>query len=351
MDKFTELYNYLKEEGLTDLSAEEFKAEYAAGTAKNTELYSYLKDEKLTDLDSQNFNLQYFPGVEKKNPNDISQSNVEEVITDSTTETPEVVDTSVDSTIVETPLGDNTVVDVEQEDTMVTEYPAYDGREQGKEFDDPITYDSTDSQFDQSLAFVTKDLIDRNEEEVVDRMKYHFEDYGFDFEEGGSVLDGLDGMTVTSKDDPSKSITVNLDPVFGNIFGSESGPAKELKAFLKANRRTDGKMSELTTGYDRNRKKYFSLEGTKEDIADLEQLLKLSTRPPTFILGNEATLLITIMKMKHTYSLEEIVLMNFRFCVEKTIIDGNAWAVQKGDKDYELVKDLYEKGGYECLPI
>ena len=25
MDKFTELYNYLKEEGLTDLSSEEFK--------------------------------------------------------------------------------------------------------------------------------------------------------------------------------------------------------------------------------------------------------------------------------------------------------------------------------------
>ena len=66
MDKFTELYNYLKEEGLTDLSAEEFKAEYAAGTAKNTELYSYLKAEKLTDLDAEKFNIEYFPGVEKK---------------------------------------------------------------------------------------------------------------------------------------------------------------------------------------------------------------------------------------------------------------------------------------------
>ena len=157
MDKFTELYNYLKEEGLTDLSAEEFKAEYAAGTAKNTELYSYLKDEKLTDLDSQKFNLQYFPGVEKKNPNETSQSNVEEVITDSTTETPEVVDTSVDSTTVETPLDNNTVVDVQEEDTMVTEYPAYDPREQGKDINaNPITYNSSDSQFDKSLAFVTK---------------------------------------------------------------------------------------------------------------------------------------------------------------------------------------------------
>ena len=57
MDKFTELYNYLKEEGLTDLSAEEFKAEYAEGTDKNAELYSYLKDEGLTDLDSEKFNV------------------------------------------------------------------------------------------------------------------------------------------------------------------------------------------------------------------------------------------------------------------------------------------------------
>ena len=234
MDKFTELYNYLKEEGLTDLSAEEFKAEYAAGTAKNTELYSYLKAEKLTDLDAEKFNIEYFPGVEKKNPNDISPSNTPEVITDSTTEAPEVVDTSSDTTTLEKPLGDNTVVDVQEEDNMVTEYPAYDPREQGKEINaNPITYNSSDSQFDKSLAFVTADLIDREESEVVNRMRYHFEDYGFDFEQGGGFMSGLDGMKVTSKDDPTKSININLDPFFGDIFGGESGPAKELRKFLK----------------------------------------------------------------------------------------------------------------------
>ena len=280
MDKFTELYNYLKEEGLTDLSVEEFKAEYAAGTAKNTELYSYLKDEKLTDLDSQNFNLQYFPGVEKKNPNDISQSNVEEVITDSTTETPEVVDTSVDSTTVETPLDNNTVVDVQEEDTMVTEYPAYDPREQGKDINaNPITYNSSDSQFDKSLAFVTKDLIDREESEVVNRMNYHFQDYGFVFEQGGGFMSGLDGMKVTSKDDPTKSININLDPIlgdiFGDAFGSESGPAKELRKFLKENRRTDQRMENLDASYDKNRKKYFSAEATKKDIQSVRKSAEL----------------------------------------------------------------------------
>jgi len=280
MDKFTELYNYLKEEGLTDLSAEQFKVEYAAGTAKNTELYSYLRDEKLTDLDAERFNVEYFTALEKKNPIETSPSNVEEVITDSTTETPEVVDTSVVSTTVETPLDSNVVVDDTESETMVTEYPAYDPREQGKDINaNTITYDSTDSQFDKSLAFVTKDLIDREESEVVNRMKYHFEDYGFDFEQGGSMFDGLDGMTVTSKDDPSQSININLDPVFGDVFGGESGPAQELKEFLKANRRTDNKMAELTTGYDRNRKKYFSIEGTKSDIAEVENKARaLNTR-------------------------------------------------------------------------
>ena len=270
MDKFTELYNYLKEEGLTDLSAEEFQAEYAAGTAKNTELHSYLKSEKLTDLDAEKFNVEYFPSLEKKNPNETFQSNVEEVITDSTTEAPEVVDTSVVSTTVENPLEDNTVVDVQEEDTMVTEYPAYDPREQGKEINaNPITYNSNDSQFDKSLAFVNKDLIDREESEVVNRMNYHFEDYGFVFEQGGGFMSGLDGMTVTSKD-TNKKININLDPIlgdiFGDAFGSESGPAKELRKFLKENRRTDQRMTELDNTYDRNRTKYFSAEATKKDI-------------------------------------------------------------------------------------
>ena len=167
---------------------------------------------------------------------------------------------------------------------MVTEYPAYDPREQGKDINaNTITYDSTDSQFNQSLAYVTADLVDREESEVVNRMKYHFEDYGFDFEQGGSMFDGLDGMTVTSKDNPNESININLDSLLGDLtgdfFGTEKAEASKLIEFLKANRRTDNKMSELTTGYDRNRKKYFSLEGTKSDIAEVENKARaLNTR-------------------------------------------------------------------------
>ena len=69
---------------------------------------------------------------------------------------------------------------------MVTETVQYDPREdedQGTE----ITYRRGDSDFDKSLAYITPDLIDREEEEVVDRMNYLFNDYGFEFKEGGGL--------------------------------------------------------------------------------------------------------------------------------------------------------------------
>tara|TARA_R110000787_G_scaffold64775_2_gene146118 strand:+ start:1403 stop:10003 length:8601 start_codon:yes stop_codon:yes gene_type:complete len=67
MDKFTELYNYLLEIGMTDLSEKEFFDSYKTGAKKNPELHSYLAEENLTDLDNTEFNSIYFP--QKKNPN------------------------------------------------------------------------------------------------------------------------------------------------------------------------------------------------------------------------------------------------------------------------------------------
>ena len=61
MDKFKELYQYLVDNEMTDLSEEEFKVEYAQGTDKNSTLFTYLQDNELTDLDQQAFNSKYFP--------------------------------------------------------------------------------------------------------------------------------------------------------------------------------------------------------------------------------------------------------------------------------------------------
>ena len=61
--KFYQLYNYLKEEGMTPLSAKDFYNKYSSG--KNfKELYSYLKGEGMTPLSESDFQASYFPAEE-----------------------------------------------------------------------------------------------------------------------------------------------------------------------------------------------------------------------------------------------------------------------------------------------
>ena len=140
MDKFTELYNYLKEQGLTDLSAEEFKAEYAEGTDKNSELYSYLKDEGLTDLDSEKFNVEYFSALVKKKDESIVPS--EEVVTELPTTQEVEVSTESDASFTEPQRIFNEYVDE-----------------------------------------IDADFTGQEEEFAVPEMRYKLEDYGFKFDE------------------------------------------------------------------------------------------------------------------------------------------------------------------------
>jgi hypothetical protein len=187
MDKFKELYQYLVDNEMTDLSEEEFKVEYAQGTDKNSTLFTYLQDNELTDLDQQAFNSKYFP----------QQTQVDvDVVTDEVTD-----------------VKDGQEVD---SSTMVEETVAYDPREQG--MDDKISYNNNATIFEKSLAYVTPDLIDREEEEVVNRMNYHFGDYGFTFEEGGGMMSGMDGMSVRAEN--GQTIKVDLDPVLGDLTGN-----------------------------------------------------------------------------------------------------------------------------------
>ena len=45
------------------------------------------------------------------------------------------------------------------------------------------------------ISFVNKDLFERDEETVVPKLNYHFNDYGFKFEESGI----MDNVTVTAR--------------------------------------------------------------------------------------------------------------------------------------------------------
>jgi hypothetical protein len=63
-DKQQQLYNYLKENGLTDLDANTFFSKYS-DQGKSQEVWSYLKDQGMTDLDANSFYSSYF---KKKSP-------------------------------------------------------------------------------------------------------------------------------------------------------------------------------------------------------------------------------------------------------------------------------------------
>ena len=59
-DKFNQLYNYLKSNGMTDLDAQSFYDSYRSDNSKFNKLYGYLKSNGMTDLDANSFKNSYF---------------------------------------------------------------------------------------------------------------------------------------------------------------------------------------------------------------------------------------------------------------------------------------------------
>ena len=165
---------------------------------------------------------------------------------------------------------------------MVTETVQYDPREnedQGTE----ISYRRGASQFDKSLAYITPDLIDREEEEVVSRMNYLFNDDGFEFKEGGDATSGFDGMTVRSRN-TGNDLTINLDPVLGDLAGGETESAQQLQEFLKQNMKEQKEMDALEQSYNIERKKYFSAKARQDDLESFSlQTEALNNRIKSFL--------------------------------------------------------------------
>jgi hypothetical protein len=260
MGDLQQLFDVLTRDGYYTKSFDDFKVQFQ-DVEYQDKVFEVVSRDGLYTNDKPSFLEKY--GVKKK---DSTQLPVTPPLQDGESPGAEVVE--------EQGLSDTIVVDPLKEvpeENIIEETVAYDPREQGK--DDVIKYDKTASEFDKSLAYITPDLIDREEEEVVARMKYHFGDYGFKFEEGGGFLSGLNGMTVVA--DNGKTLTVNLDPIMGDVFGGESKGSRELIAFLKANRRTDKELETIYADYDINRKKYFSAEAAKEDIQDVSNKANL----------------------------------------------------------------------------
>ena len=118
-------------------------------------------------------------------------------------------------------------------------------------------YDSLDF-FEQSLTIVDNKLIDKEEEEVVNELRYNFGDYGFVFQEQGIG----DSMKVTAKN--GESINVDLDPFMSS---TETEEAEALKIFLRNNRAENERLSLLEGEYKVKTQKI-------KDVKDIEQRLK-----------------------------------------------------------------------------
>jgi hypothetical protein len=242
-------------------------------------LKDYVETAKHYDYDYDVVNAK-FPelGLKKK---DESEPTVQEDVMESTTQVVEEQPILSESSVPQE--GDQSVFDAEVEEApeTVTEFAAYDPREESgtpesmaqgivtsatnpmlRAFVDPadrtnVTYDADATTFERSLAFITPDLIGREEEEVVNRMKYHFTDYGFTFSQTGA------GDAMIVKADNGEEIEIDLDPF---TRGGEEQGSIELQNFLQQNRRVDPEMEELTYSYDLNRKKYFSRQAVDNDI-------------------------------------------------------------------------------------
>lgn len=87
-DKYQELYGYMSSQNMTDLDAQEFFDAYSR-PEKFESLWSYVVEQDLTDLSKDMFYDSYFGSVKKK-PNSQQESLLEEVSTESTSDTNQV---------------------------------------------------------------------------------------------------------------------------------------------------------------------------------------------------------------------------------------------------------------------
>lgn len=66
-DKFKQLYDYLKSNGMTTLDEGKFMAKYSSPT-ESAKIHNYLKSNGMTDLDANAFHSEYFAPIKKKEP-------------------------------------------------------------------------------------------------------------------------------------------------------------------------------------------------------------------------------------------------------------------------------------------
>lgn len=119
-----------------------------------------------------------------------------------------------------------------------------------------VMYDKDATNFEKSLAFANKDLFERDEETVVPLLNYHFNSYGFTFEESGA----FDNVTVTAPNGTQEEFSID-----SWILASNKKESLKLRNFLRQNKHPSP-LNTLEDEYKNNRKKYFSRAAVDSDI-------------------------------------------------------------------------------------
>jgi len=222
MDELQKLYDVLYRDGFYTKSFDEFQQQYG-DEAYRDKVYDLVSREGYFTGDKDAFNSKYTTQIE----------NVIE-------ETPEKKNTS-GSFGLPTDVASSTPL-VEGEDTSsVTAVANNDLPVQPDPFAGTILAEQPDDPFDVGVSTITRELIDKEEQYVVPELNYRFNDYGFTFEEAGIG----DAMTVHAAN--GEKISIDLDPVMGDLFGSETEEAKKLTEFLEKNRvASENKLAETS---------------------------------------------------------------------------------------------------------
>ena len=265
------IWELFTEKGLVSADFETWVSNLSGSTEVQANVHEYLTDKGYVEKDletwTNNLGLKKKDPTDSTAPEDVTVSVTEEVQeeTGSSGSLPPIQEIKPDDSIFEpgetpaTGQEEEPVEEIVEDETTITELAAYDPREQDS--DTQVTYDKDATSFERSLAFITPDLIDREESEVVPRMEYHFGDHGFTFSETGVG----DYMRVEA--DNGETIRISLDNWRRKRDQSE---ALKLTEFLKANRRRDPIMDELSYDNDISRKKYFSRQAVDQEIADIK---------------------------------------------------------------------------------
>ena len=305
------IWDILSSEGATDSDFETWKSNFAGDEEVQTNVHTYLTQGGHTDSDLETWSTNV--GLKKK---DESQSTGEEEVMVSDTEVveqpgssepsdQEIPDPSTQTvpqveevpnletefqfeqpipTDIQTEVAGTTGVapaiePIIEDESIVTEDVQYDPMERG--VDATITYDKDATPFEKSLAYITGDLVEREEEEVINRMNYHFADYGFEFKQKEALGVDVPGDFMTVVADNGEVLEVSLDPFMGLRSEKIAG---ELKEFLDKNKVVSPEMDALTSEYDQSRKKYFTAVAMNNDIQEVRnQSASLSKRYQNYL--------------------------------------------------------------------